>query len=377
MSDNALVVVFPSIFAQNKISQLAQNIKKILELQNQNFQKIRRDDSLIIVEANDPVFASSSINLLFGIEKIAIAKQVKNDYDSLVTSIVKIGMNLLLRGERFYVKVEGVSKGFIPKDVEMQVTSSLIEKSSKLGSKPGTEDKYDKLIYTFLTKSNGYVCIFTDKGNEGVPNFSQNKKTICCIYDELSAIACLEVLRQGFDVKLILCYQKDSDLVRLVKITNNIIHRMLKSKIDLEFYKIKKNISNVLDYLSFLQIAVDLQLHIAKLNKIDRISLPLSPLIFNQSYIDKVEKKIFQNNLIPHIPLSGIDENIFHYAKNIGLEKYFPQLKKLIKKNFKNQTNVDYSKKLVQQVITTKKDIKVTLGPNNIHEIIDSLKSDH
>ena len=162
MSDNASVVIFPSIFARNKMNSLVSNIKKILELQKQKFQKIRKDDSVIIVEANDPVFASSAINLLFGIERVAIAKQVKNDYDTLVSSVAKIGMNLLLKGDRFYVKVEGQAKGFLPKDVEMAATSALIEKTSKLGSKPGTEDKYDKLIYTFLTKSNGYVCIFTD-----------------------------------------------------------------------------------------------------------------------------------------------------------------------------------------------------------------------
>ena len=55
------------------------NIKKILKIQNQGFQKIRKDDSIIVVEANDPVFASSTINLLFGIDKVAIAKEIKNE----------------------------------------------------------------------------------------------------------------------------------------------------------------------------------------------------------------------------------------------------------------------------------------------------------
>jgi len=129
MSDNALVVIFPSVFARNKMSALVSNIKKILDLQKQKFQKVKKDDSVIIVEANDPVFASSSINLLFGIERVAIAKQVKNEYDTLVSSIVKIGTNLLLKGDRFYVKVEGQAKGFLPKDVEMAATSALIEKN--------------------------------------------------------------------------------------------------------------------------------------------------------------------------------------------------------------------------------------------------------
>jgi len=70
MSQNASIVVFPSIFARNKIKQLESNIKKILKIKNQQFQKISRDDSLIVIDANDPVFASSTINLLFGIKRV-------------------------------------------------------------------------------------------------------------------------------------------------------------------------------------------------------------------------------------------------------------------------------------------------------------------
>ena len=138
MSQNASVVVFPSVFARNKIKQLESNIKKILKIKNQQFQKISRDESLIIIDANDPVFASSTINLLFGIKRFLIAKQIKNDFNTIVSEITKIGSNLLLKGEKFYVKVEGNSSGYLPKDVELSATSSLIDKTVKLGVKPGT-----------------------------------------------------------------------------------------------------------------------------------------------------------------------------------------------------------------------------------------------
>ncbi len=378
MSDNAYVVIFPSIFARNKMSSLLFNIKKMLELQKQKFQKVRKDDSVIIVEANDPVFASSAINLLFGIERVAIAKQVKNDYNTLVSSIAKIGMNLLLKGDRFYVKVEGQAKGFLPKDVEMAATSSLIENTSKLGSKPGTEDKYDKLIYTFLTKSNGYVCIFTDKGNGAIPNNSQNEKIICCIYDELSAISCLETIREGFDVKIIICFQKESDLLNLVKIVNRIIQHTLKSKIELKFFKIENTGSSAQSYLLLIETVVEILLDIASKDKFNRISLPVSPLIFPQSFIDKITTRISQKNIIHHIPLSGIDENILEIAKEIGLEKYLPQIEKLGKMNFDRVSKVTgNSRKIAQQALRTEKIVSVTLGPNNVHDILDSLKSEH
>ena len=71
LENNIVVVVFPSIFSQNKIGPLITNIKQVLKIQNQKFQKIRQDDKVIIVETDDPVFVSSTINDLFGIKTVS------------------------------------------------------------------------------------------------------------------------------------------------------------------------------------------------------------------------------------------------------------------------------------------------------------------
>jgi len=51
---------------------------------------------VIIVEADDPVFASSAINTLFGIKGVAIAKQVTNDFETIVKGISKVGVDIFL-----------------------------------------------------------------------------------------------------------------------------------------------------------------------------------------------------------------------------------------------------------------------------------------
>jgi hypothetical protein len=377
MSDNASIVVFPSIFAYNKLNSLIFNIKKILEIKNQPFQSVKRDDHIIVVEANDPVFASSAINLLFGIEKVAIAKKIKNEFETLVSGITKIGSNLLLKGEWFYVKVDGQAKGYLPKDIEIAATSSLIEKTTKLGAKPGTEDKYDKLLYTYLTKSNAYVCIFTDKGNGGIPNNFQNERSVCCIYDELSAVSCLETIREGFDVKIIVCFRKESDLLNLVKIVNNLIPRTLKSKIEIEFFQISINGKSAKNYMLLVEAVTEIVLSAAILNHIKRVSLAVSPLIFSQSFIDKISRKVYQKNIIPHIPLLGLDENILDCAKKIGLEKYLPQIEQLGKMKLNSVAVGKNAIKIAQQALETKRVVMVTVGPNNVHDILDSLKTNH
>ena len=227
MKDEVLIVVFPSVFSKNKTSSLITNIKKVLRIQNQKFRKVRKEGDVITVEADDPVFASSAINTLFGIKGVAIAKQVTNDFESIVNDISKIAKDIFLKGERFLLQVEGDAKGFTTKDVELAATSSVIEKTVGMGIKPGTSKKYDRKLYVCLTKLNAYICIYYDNGLGGVPNNSQNEEIICCVFDELSAVSCLETIKQGFDVKIIVCYNKDSDLLHLVKIVNQIIRLSL------------------------------------------------------------------------------------------------------------------------------------------------------
>ena len=374
MSENASVIVFPAIFAQNKINSLVSNIKKILKIKNQKYQQIRRDESLIVVDAYDPVFTSSAINLLFGIERVAIAKQVKNEFKTVVASITKLGSNLLLKGDKFYVKVEGQSSGYLPKDVELAATSSLIEKTVKLGAKPGTELNNDKILYTYLTKKHAYVCIFTDKGLGGIPYNSQNEKTVCSIFDEFSALSCLETIKQGFDVKIVVCYNKRSELLNIVKILNRIIPRTLSSKIDLEFYQIPIPITYGKNFFHVIQIITEILLIIAKENKMKKISLAISPLIFPSSFADVITKRVIQKNLIPLIPLSGLDDDILDNAKEIGLGKFLHKIEKLGKIKFdsliKSQAEVQ---KRTKESMTNKQKVSIVVGPNNVHDILDSL----
>jgi len=377
MSQNASVVVFSSIFARNKIKQLESNIKKILKIKNQQFQKISRDESLIIIDANDPVFASSTINLLFGIKRVVIAKQIKNDFNTIVSEITKIGSNLLLKGEKFYVKVEGNPSGFTAKDVELSATSSLIDKTVKLGVKPGTEEKHDRTLYTFLTKSNAYVSIFVDEGYGGIPYNSQNEKVVCGIYDELSAVSCLETIKQGFDVKIIVCYKQKSELLNLVKILNQILPRTIKSKLELEFYQIPIKGSNSKSLLMQIDSVTKILIRVAKANKIKRISLALSSLIFPLDFVEKSIKEVFDSGLTPKTPISGLDDDIFASAKEIGLRKYLPKIKKLGKMRFTNHQSAKEIQKIAENSLKSKKVVSITIGPNNVHDILDSLEENH
>ena len=374
MSNENYIVVFPSLFAENKLSLLMANIKKILKIKNQNYSKISRDGNLILVDANDPVFASTTINLLFGIKQIIIAKKIKNDFTTVVNEISKIGTNLLLKGERFYVNVQGAPKGYVTKDVELSATSSLIENNKKINAKPGTEEKHDKLLFAYITKSNAYVSIFSDKGLGGTVNNSQNQKVVCGIFDEFSALACLETIKQGFEVKFVVFYQNQAELVNLVKILQRILPRTLQIQFEIEFYKIS-GFGNNLASKNFL--VTEILPRIATREKISYVGLPISPLVFPSAFIKKIKLKIFEFGLIPFVPLSGIGLEIFENAKEIGFEKHVEKIEKILRTKIIEKRIKKLSERDIDGVIKSKKTARVNLGPNVLHEILDTLQIKH
>ena len=102
MNEVSYVVVFPTVFSRRHTRQLIRNVKDILRIRGQQFKSVRRDGDVVLVHANDPVFASSAIGLLFGIEKIAIARCVRNDFDGIVKEIASTGETCFCRGRGFW-----------------------------------------------------------------------------------------------------------------------------------------------------------------------------------------------------------------------------------------------------------------------------------
>ncbi len=369
MDKISYVIVFPTIFSRKKIPSLISNIKKILKIKNQGFKSVKRDGDIILVDANDPVFASSAINLLFGIEKIAIARQIRNDFESIVSEITSVGGNLLLKGERFLVRVDGVSKGFVTKDVEIAATSNIIEKKSELGASPGTDDNFEKMLYTYLTRDNAYVCIFADRGGGGIPYKPQGQETICAIYDEISAVSCFETIKQGYNTKILVCYRTESELINLAKMINQIIPRLAQDRVELEFLHLKISPHGVGNYLVYVNSILEILLRYSS----SRVSLALSPLVFSSDFVDNSLRLVFARDKIPIMPLAGVDAGMWDDIKEIGQEKSIKRLEKLV--TVTAQDIPVFAKKEVEYALRTKKKITIRAGHNNVHDILDSFEN--
>ncbi len=362
MTENSCVVVFPSAFAQKRPALLIKNIRRILKIRNQQYKSVRRDGPVIVVDADDPVFASSAIRLLFGIKKVAIARRTENRFGVIESEISKIGMRLLLGGDVFYVKVEGDSRGFVPGDLEMAATSSIIEQSSKTGVQPGTKDNHNKLLYTFLTRSHAYVCIFSDRGLGGVPCGIHGESMLCCVFDGLSAVSCMETIKQGFDVEIIVCYKKRSQLLDLAKMINRIIPRLARKSVELGFFRVSPGGAG---HLAYLGAVFGIMQKVAKEKKISRVSLPVSPVIFSARLIERFIWDFVRHKITAYTPLGALEEEIYTNAREVGLEKFMPK--------GLHGIGAAGPQKPAGTASVDSKTITVEIGPNNVHDILDKL----
>jgi hypothetical protein len=159
--------------------------------------------------------------------------------------------------------------------------------------------------------------------------------------------------------------------MNLSKIINQIIPRLIQEKIELEFYHLKIKSNGIKNYLIYVNSILEIMLNSSN----NRISLALSPLIFSTNFIDNALNQVYSKKKIPIIPLTGVDDELFIEAKEIGLERNIKKLEKMI--NINSNEIPNYSKTEVESAIRTKQEILLKLGPNNVHDILDSLNENH
>lgn len=373
MAEKTVLAVFPSVFSANKIDVLEKNIALALKIKRHPFTRIRRNESLIVVETGDPVLASSTIGSLFGIDRIAIAKEADSSFSTALEAITSTSMNLLLANDRFYLRVDGKSPDYLAKDLEVAATAALIEKAADIGARAGSEANNSRRLYAYLTKSHAYVCIFVDRGLGGAPYNSQDEPMVCCVFDELSAIACLQSIKMGFDVNILVGYSSDPDLLKASKMLNRILLSMVHEKISLNFFKMPKT----KDPLTKVGIVINLMASFAKSRGIRHAALPILPYASPAWFAEESIKASFAKGLVPWLPLSGMDSSIIENSKQIGLEKYITNLEDLCRASFSKKKVPTKTSKEAAVSLKSLKPVHITIGPKTVYDMIDSLRTDH
>lgn len=358
MDASAIVAVFPNAYSRRRIPLLARNVRSILRAHSLRFSSVRRDGDVITVEAHDPVFASSAIGLLFGTERVAIARRAGTSRPELVEAISATASSLLLRGERFLVRVGGRTAGYVPRDAEIAATSAIIS-SSKAGATPGTESSHDRLIHAHVARSSSYVSIFSDEGRGGIPFGSHPGAVACPVYDELSGLAMLETLRQGHDILPVAVYSSDAARMRAAKLVCRIASSIPRAQTPAEFVRVSPSGAHAL-----ATAALGAAIAAAGRRRLSRVCVPTSPLVHDEEYSDALAGLVRDASLVPAVPLAGVESRLDSYSSAVGTGAITARLSRV-------RARPSRGGEAVREKCRT--DLSVRTGPNTLHDVLDSI----
>lgn len=376
MNENILLV-FPSTFSTNKIDDLKSTIKNALESHDLECNDIVLDNGLLLVDIKDVVTAASIVSDLFGVDKVAVANKTSSKFTELVAAIVDAGKKILHEGETFAVKVTANNKDYVGRDVEFAATASLIGELSKLNIKAVNEQECNKLIYVHISKNSAYVCLFVDKGMNGLPLGSQNEQLLCSLHSSLSALSCLMAVKCGFNPKLVLIKINEDNFREGAKHVELIAKRLGKKqiKLDIATFEISNNGSQLLavEKLSSVLLA-----KLSSQYNIKNIALPLSTAIFPAWFISDIVRDVAKV-ATPWLPLMFMSDELYTDAKTLGLkEAHLTEIDSTSRKSFDSDKYAQLMKTIdlegvIGNALKSMKTIDLEVGPNYLHDILDSI----
>ena len=359
-----VVVAFPSSFTDERA--LARTIQRTAR----RIINVYIEYNCIICEARDAVELASQLATMFGIESVAIANKVSNNFSNLSSAIVEVGTKIILPGDRFYVKViiQPVAKcEYVGRDIEFTVSSTLAERLASIKALPAkTEKDASRLILTVVGKKSAYVCIQLMTAPGGLIAGSHGR-VLSSIHDSLSFLSCLTAAKAGFDcTSVVLPYSDKRELEINAKLLDLFAARTRRKKQTILAMPInvpeKGMVSILLKEKIISKIMIQCQ------NK--RIVFPLTAAVHPIWFIEHIIQETVFAGKKPFAPLLFISSELDRYAQEAGIQLNISALKVAKSQLQKYSNTVDSSAMLA---IEHTKRLELKIGPNYFHDIIDSI----
>lgn len=416
-----------------RIDKLIANIEKQLQSKNIETKNTAIESEWLVFDMDDVVEGAGITREMFGIDKVAIAKKVPSiQFEDIAAEVVNIGKLKVLPNEKFFVKVQisnNAKINYKSRDLEFastgDLTAALQSSSFSSSRRPYTfspvpsisssrsyfsarpaksEFEADKLIEIFVGKKSAYVTIETDNGPGGLPFACQGEKVLCSIHDTLSAISCMIILKCGFFPEIVIVYTDDYDLRKNLKVFGMIVNKMSIKNYSIRLVQL--DYSNDSGFGKTLNLKQHGQRHLQKtmkrelesshkavlqeivatqiltLMKGKGIVVPLSVVIHPFWLIQSTFKKILASKKIPWMPLLLPSHGMYDIAEELGIEKNMLPLlsdKGSMMNRLMTFTRQDYAKyrttidKMTESAKRNMKTISFEIGPNYLHDILDSV----
>jgi hypothetical protein len=292
------------------------------------------------------------------------------------------------------------------------------------------EIEADRTLEVYVGKRASYVCIETDKGLGGLPFGCQKEKVMCAFYDALSAISCVSMLKSGFLPEVIVLYTDDESLRQNLKMLGFVISKVNTRKYSLRLAKLNLPTAEMqshseisigeskrkrqrererekeigirsgrgsreskrekagLEQLQKMGYHEGILKRLAAIRILSQMNeknivLPFSTAVHSLWLIESVFNQITAQKKVPWMPLLLPIQDLDVIAEELGMNEFKP----LVSSNeiineaesgstFTGLDHRRYSRiidKVAEQAIKDMKFVSFEIGPNYLHNILDSI----
>jgi hypothetical protein len=373
-----VLVIFPSCCNDARSAKIVSVVRKRLALKDISIRKIIYEKKYVVVEVNNLVDAMSSLSEIYGIDRVAIARKVKSQFQDLIDCIVKIGKQIVVPNSSFFIKIfvdEDAKIDFVSKDVQFIASSNLLtetvdnESHIKIARDAKTADR---LIICYVGRSMSYVFMHSEMGLGGLPFNFQRRAALSTVHNPLSAASCLASLKCGLVPDICLLYHDSTELKDNAKFLGTIANRTNLRRLNIKVGRIEDvtRDKSVHNFLLNEAIAISLLTLLPGRS----IVLPLNVHIHSLSFVEQTIQRIRPEDKVIWAPLLFLEPIDM---SNLGLIEETTKIGNFNPSAAVNRQDYrkcyDMADRLSQLVFDNLKNISFEIGPNYIHDIIDSI----
>ena len=447
------MLIYPSQLSLSRLAELTADLNLAFASSAKKVRSgnIISENEVLVFEMDDVVEGAAIATKRFGVEKVALARKLPSaNFEQISAEIASVGKLKVLPQEKFFVKVQ-ISKdanvNYEPIDLEFASTgdliSTLMSRSTRFRSNTGVKNKIwyplparneieaDRTLEVYVGKRASYVCIETDKGLGGLPFGCQKEKVLCALYDALSAISCVSMLKSGFLPEIVVLYTDDESLRQNLKMLGFVISKVNTRKYSLRLAKLNlptagmqsnsESIGEIkrkrkrqrqserekeigirrgrgsrevkgekagLEHLQKMGYHEGILKRLAAVRILSQINekniaLPFSTAVHSLWLIESVFNQITAQKKVPWMPLLLPIQDLDVIAEELGMNEFKP----LVSSNeiineaesgstFTGLDHRRYSRiidKVAEQAIKDMKFVSFEIGPNYLHNILDSI----
>ena len=360
----SVVIAFASAFTNEWA--LAQTIRKAAR----GAIDVNVEHNCVICESSDVVELASRLASTFGVESVAIAEKVSNNFSELSRTIVEVGSKVIIPGDRFYVKViiQPTAKcNYVDRDIEFAASGTLAVRLASINALPAkTEKEANRLVLTVIGKESAYVCMQVMSAPGGLIAGSHGR-ILSSIHDSLSFLSCLMAAKAGFECSsVILPYADESELEINAKLMQIFATRTGRKKQTILAMPINVPAKGMLSVLLKETIISKILIRCQS----NRILFPLTTAIHPIWLVESIIQETLFAGKMPFMPLLFLTDELGRYAEEAQIELNVSAA------NIAKGKLRRYSKAIeaeAKTAIKNRKRLELKIGPNYLHDIIDSI----